>query len=843
MLSTTQGKFRFQSFEVDLQDRTLRRDGRAITINSRTFDLLAYFIRHPQHFITKDDLMDAVWPGSYAEESNLSQHIFLLRKALTGTQSGDKLLIAVPGRGYQFTPAVTELAEAIPEVHAPHAANIEPPIFLPERSASSGVEISEAKEFDEEDDDEPQRRKRNGLKRFLMDFRHPGPWHVLIITIIVVCLGFGGYFKWQRAHRPQPQFLGLVIADLQNNTTNPQFNEALSKALSIDLQQSPFLTVASETKVAQTLDEIDGRAAIRNAGNVEGTDRPLTPDRAREVCNHLNDQVYLTGDVSRFMMKYMVTVRAFDCSNGQGLAVSKGIGDTPDGIVMILDAVAIDLRKQLGGESPASIERYSKPLFGGRGASLEALKAFTDASHLESAGKLTESVTLFQHAVEIDSLFAQAFAELGTVYNNLGQHDLAAAAINRAYELRDSVAEPDRFAIIAAYNDTVTGDLQAGIRNYQSWASEYPNNPVPLVGLARLQVEAGKPALAIDPARRSLQLKAATSLPYVVLAHAQLALGQYEEAAKTCQLAIQRGVDDVQIHSLLMQSAFLRLDQPAMDVQVAWAKGKPAEPALQLELGLIDFAQGKARAAQAIIATALESYRTQGQTLLAERASAALPRIEAELGYIEAARGLLLRLPDTLDSEDVSVAWAEVGDTARAEAAMKRDLEAHPTDTLWQEYRVPQIRAAIALAQGQPAAAVDALVPAVPFDLRSFDTPSMRGRALLAARQPQLAEAEFHKVLEHPGIEPYSHNYALAQLGVARALAQEGKLVESGLAYKLALQIWKDADPDLPRLREAKAEYTKVLTEEASNKAAAAVRAAQLNAATKRSALVPAATR
>jgi len=832
-----QGKYRFQNFEVDLADRSLRRDGNTIAVSSRTFDLLVFLILNPQRVVTKDELLDALWPGSYAEESNLSQHIFLLRKALTGKQSGDKLLATVPGRGYQFATPVTVVAKPDGEVHTPRTersrleqSRLEQsglerskatPLFQSiEQIAEPADRISMRKRIDYDDYDDLLSPSRSRSSRFFAGFRHPGPWHVMIFTAIVAILGFGSYFGWKWKYGPKPESMTMVIASLQNTTSNPQFDEAIGTALSIDLQQSPFLIVASPAKIAQTLNEMDETSSAASA------DRPLTPELARQVCSHLNDKAYLTGDVRRFVMKYMVSLQAFDCASGRKLAGSKGIADTPDGIVAVLDKVAVDLRKQLGGESSGSVDRFSKPLFAGRGASLEALKDYSDATHLESSGKLVESVTLFQHAVEIDPLFAPAFAELGKVYSDLGEHDLASAALTRAYELRDSVDEPDRLFIISAYNDNVTGDIQAAIHNYQAWTAEYPRNPAPLVDLAKLENEIGEPALALDPARRSMQLNQAIPEPYVALARAQLNLGQFEEAAKTCQLALRRGIDDAQIHSLLMQTAFLRLDQPGMDAQVAWAKDRPAEPLIQSQLGLIDFAQGKVRTAQVIVANALDGYRKQGQTGLADQVSATLPRIEAELGLTGAAYGQLARLPETAEFSDIPVAWAEVGDVARAEAAAKRALDAHPTDTLWQEYRVPQIRAAVALTRGQPAVAVDALTSATSFDLRAFDTPSMRGRAFLAAHQPQLAEAEFHKVLDHPGIQPYSHDYPLAQLGLARALAQEGKMVEAGFAYKLVLQIWKDADPDLPPFREAKAEYARLTAEIARNSSTAALHAA-----------------
>jgi predicted Zn-dependent protease len=195
-----------------------------------------------------------------------------------------------------------------------------------------------------------------------------------------------------------------------------------------------------------------------------------------------------------------------------------------------------------------------------------------------------------------------------------------------------------------------------------------------------------------------------------------------------------------------------------------------------------------------------------------------MPRIEAELGLTDIAHALLTHMPAEVesgesgagDSFDIPVAWALTAEIARAEALLKSELEAHPTSTLWQEDYALQIRAAIALNQKQPEEAIEDLKPAEAFDLRSFDVPALRGRAYLAAQKPELAEAEFRKILNHSGIEPLSYNYPLAQLGLARALALEGKTAEAEDTYKMFFAAWKDADADLPRLKEAKAEYARL---------------------------------
>jgi DNA-binding winged helix-turn-helix (wHTH) protein/tetratricopeptide (TPR) repeat protein len=871
-----QGKYRFHDFEVDLAHRSLQRAGRAVAIRTETFELLAFLVLRPQRVITPEQLMDSVWPDFVVEEEDLNQQIFLLRKALLGTKSGDKLLVTVPGHGYQFVPPVTEVAEqdsdpsapmpeiAVAEAEDDHAAdsNADPGAGVhPEVPAERSVPVNLVKplvkpvnpanpadtdpesEFEpepvrheanaatseprhisfeeaaigdddsEEDFDEP--RSRRG---FFAGFLHPGPWHMAFITAIVIAAGFAALFYWRSSHRPVPESLGLVLADFDNTSGNPQFDPSLKTALTIDLQQSPFLKVATGEQITAQLPQMKtGQSPAPR----------LSPELAREACQRLNSQVYLTGVIANLESRFLVTIKAFNCATGQSLAASRGIADSPDTAVSVLDKVAVDIRKQLG-EPASSVAGFSKPLFADRTASLEAMKSYSDARLLRREGKLEESLTLLQHAVEIDPQFALAFIDLATVYTDLGQREPATAAIKRAYDLRGSVDEPHRLQIVAAYNDQVTGDILASIHNYKDWSEEYPRDPLPLLRLAERENQIGKPTLALEPAQRALKLNPADASAYAVLARTQLSLGQLAEAASTCQQAIDHHLDGGQIHGILLQIAFLHLDQPSIDAQIALSKDTPAAPYMMLQQALIDFAQGKVKIAEETYASAVDAYRKQSQKEAMDRTLSAMPRIESDLGFTQMTIALLSRMSESNESNpagasqpesnqsltggsaDISVAWAQAGEASRAQTLLKSELDAHPASILWEEDFASQIKAAIALGQQKPEDAIEALKPASAFDMRSFAVPALRGRAYLAANQPALAEAEFHKILDHPGIEPLSHNYPLAQLGLARALAQQGKTDEADSAYQAVLQTWKDADPDLPRLKEAKAEYLKL---------------------------------
>jgi eukaryotic-like serine/threonine-protein kinase len=798
-----QGKYRFIDFEVDLAHRSFRRAGQAIAISPRTFDLLVFFLQNPQRVVTKDELMKALWLGASVEESDLRQHIFLLRKALTGDQPGDKLLITVPGRGYEFTAPVTEeIPDLLPDPDSSQRFVLHYP--------KSSTRISAERVNERDDEADRPAHDDNPVKRAFSSILSPSPWQLAAGAAALVLLVVAGWLGWRWLHHSRPESLRIVVADFENSTGNLDFDLTLRTALIIDLRQSPFLQIATRDKLAPVLLELKGTGDSSDAARQAS---PFTGSLARQACRRLNDHAYITGEIHRFAQKYLVTLQAFGCERGSSLAASRGIADSPDGVLAVLDKVTLDLRAQLG-ETSASIARFNKPLFTGPVGSLEALRAYSDASYLALEGQLEDSLKVYRRAMELDPKFAMAYADMGMVYNNLGEKEPASVNLTKAYELRDAAGELNRLSIIASYNHIVTRDIQAAIRNDKQWAEEYPHDPVPLADLADLETQIGKPALALDPAKRALALNPDDGPSYVVLARAQMHTGQFEEAAHTCNQAISHHADDAQIHGFLMQIAFLRLDQQGIDEQLAWARArqndKAAESYMQSQQGLMDFALGKAKAAEAIFATVIDAYRKQGMSEQANNIAGEIARTEAELGYVETAYSTLSRLPTEASSPDIPVAWAETGETSRAQAILQRETAAHPFDTLGIEYQSSQVKGAIALNQHQPEAAIAALTPALPYDLRLFGAPSLRGKAYLAANQPSEAEAEFHKILDHPGIEPFSYNYPLAQLGLARALARQDKIVEAGFAYKIVLQIWKDADSDLPRLREAKAEYARL---------------------------------
>jgi DNA-binding winged helix-turn-helix (wHTH) protein/tetratricopeptide (TPR) repeat protein len=756
--------YRFEGFEMDPVNRLFKGAGRPISLHSRTFDLLLYMVRNGGRLLTKEELMSAVWRDTAVEESNLTQGIFLLRKALATNQpESSKLIVTVPGRGYRFEAQVEEV-EA--------------------RGVSGAEELPAAVPAVA-----PTQPRKAPARRRILGFALAG----VAATLLVVA-------GWLWHNRSVPgDHHEILLADFENATGDPGFDKALNIALAIDLKQSPWLEVSPDAKARNTLMLMQRKA-----------DEKLTPALAREVCQRMNDQAVLSGLVARFGQKFLVTLTASDCVSGQDLVETKAEADSRDDVPQAVDSVAGQMRKRLG-EPLKSVQRFNQPLLAKATGSLDALKAYSTAHDLGAQGKFQESVPLYQRAIELDPRLAIAYGDLSTAYSNLGEPALSAAASRKAYEMRDAADERDRLYITAAYHTYVVGDLHATIRDAETWSEVYPRDGAPLTRLADLRIQIGQPELAIDPAKRALAIDPKNAVAWIDLARAQLYAGHVDESIATCRLAIARKLDGPEIHGLLIFASFAKHDEAMLEAQSAWAKGTPAEPFITLEEMLTAVAGGRPRHGADLLDGVVEGYKHRGLGERAVRMRGGFPRLMAELGMTEAARKWLDELPPIAGSIDIPVAMAEVGYDAKAEAILHEDLSKYPDDTLWQYWRGPQIAAAIALSRNKPLEAVEALRRSIPYDLRDNEVPAMRGRAYLAAKQFDLAEREFQKVIDHPTAGIVSANVALAHLGVARARALAGNVTGSRDEYAKLFALWKDAEPDVPVLLQARSEYAKLL--------------------------------
>jgi DNA-binding winged helix-turn-helix (wHTH) protein/Flp pilus assembly protein TadD len=760
-------RYRFGSYEVNPADRTVENDGQPVAITSRAFDVLLYMVRNPQRLLTKEELLNAVWADAAVEEGNLSQSVFLLRKALTGDSRPEPFIVTVAGRGYQFAAAVEEIAPAIEA--RPDAEPMPVEQLAPVGPAMAG----------------PPARYHRLL------------WPGLGIAAAAICAFGVSHFL-----HGAPSLTGLrqlVLADFENRTGEMAFDHSLRKALEIDLQQSPYFTVLPEADSRQTLKLME-----------RSPDDALTAPLAREVCERNNSQAVLSGLIARFGGKYLITLDATDCASGKSLVESKIEATGRDDVLRALDSIAADIRGRLG-ESMASIRQFDVPLFPERTGSLDALRAYSEGVALVNRGKLHEAIPFFDHAIELDSDFAVARLSLSSVYYTLGERDLEIPNLSKAWALRDTVSERQRLAIAARYHQSVTGDVDETVRNYQQWTHIYPLDSAPWANLANAQsYYMAQYSSAIDAAKHGLALNPRVAFVYVILARAYVRAGQYGNADTICRQAIAAGLDGPEIHSLMLDTAFIRKDTAGVEAQMKWARGKPAESLISLSAAMIALSQGKARLGLDLFSQTAELYRKQGLKERGNLMLAASTRLLFDMGLIAQARKLVDGLPPIDGQTDLVVAAAELGETSRASAILARDLAEFPSDTLWQKVRGPQIQAAILLYGHKPLEAINELKSGVPYDLRNFDLNTMRGRAYLEAGRGQEAVAEYRKILDHQGVDPLSPDYPLAWLGAARGYALCKNIPESRDAYEHFFAAWKAADADVPALQQAKLEYAKL---------------------------------
>jgi DNA-binding winged helix-turn-helix (wHTH) protein/tetratricopeptide (TPR) repeat protein len=759
--------YRFGSFEVNPSERAVTDGGKPVAIPSRAFDVLLYMVRNPRRLLTKEELLNAVWSDAAVEEGNLSQSVFLLRKAFNGNSRPEPLIVTVPGRGYQFAAAVEEISTAV-----------EVPATAEQIPMEQGPLVDLA-------------------SRATPPARH-GRWLLLGLGIAAAAVGAFSVSHYPLAAPPLSGQRQLVLADFENRTGEMAFDHSLRKALEIDLQQSPFFTVLPEADSRQTLKLME-----------HSPDDALTAPLAREVCERNNSQAVLSGLIARFGGKYLITLDATDCAAGKSLVQSKTEAASRDDVLRALDRIAADMRGRLG-ESMASIRQFDAPLFPERTGSLDALRSYSEGVALVNQGKLHEAIPFLDHAIELDSDFAVARLSLSSVYYTLGERDLEIPNIAKAWALRDTVGERQRLAITARYHQSVTGDLDEAVRNYQQWTRTYPLDPAPWSSLANAESVIAQYPAAIDAAKHSLALNPKVAVVYVILARAYIRSSQYGNADTICRQAIAAGLDGADIHGLMLDTAFIRKDTAGVEAEMKWAQGKPAESLMLLRAAMIALSQGKARLGLDLFSQTAELYRKQGLKERGNLVLAASTRLLFDMGLIAEARELVDRLPPIDGQTDLIVAAAELGDTARASGILDHDLAEFPSDTLWQKVRGPQIRAALLLQGHKPLEAINELRSGVPYDLRTFDLNTLRGRAYLEAGKGQEAVAEYRKILDHQGVDPLSPDYPLAWLGAARGYALSKNIPESRDAYEHFFGVWKDADADVPALQQAKLEYAKV---------------------------------
>ncbi len=633
-------------------------------------------------------------------------------------------------------------------------------------------------------------------------------WRIAISVLIVALLVAGGLYYRSRQSNRLTDKDSIVLSDFDNKTTDSVFDGTLKQGLSVQLEQTPFLDLVSEDKINETL-KLMGRP----------TGERLTPEITREVCQRTGSKAMLTGSISELGSQYVIGLKAVNCNSGDLLAEAQQQAAGKELVLKALDSAAVSLRGKLG-ESLSSVQKYATPLDEATTPSLEALQAYTLAvKALVERDDNPATVSWAQRAVHLDPNFAIGYSLLGVGLHNLGELNLAAENIRKAYELRERVSELEKFNIESGYYNFVVGDLEKARQSCELWAQTYPRDDVPHVILSGLSWVVGQYDKGLTEAREALRLNPSSGNNYENLGFSYFFLNRLDEAQVTIEEAWAKKLDTPFLHLLEYNLAFMKNDSAVMEQQMAWATGKRGiEDVFLSAQGDTAAYSGQLGKADELSRRAVASAQHAGEKESAEAYETAAALREALFGYPADARkrATALQLSKGLDVEyQAALALALIGDTARVQALATDLSKQFPEDTIVQFKKMPTLNAQLALNRNEPLKAIEALQPAAPYELGIMGTGTglypvyVRGKAYLAARDGSKAAGEFQKIIDHRVLvlNPIG---ALAHLGLARAYVLQGDTIKAKAAYQDFLTLWKDADPDIPILREAKSEYAKL---------------------------------
>src|SRR5450432_2085490 len=633
-------------------------------------------------------------------------------------------------------------------------------------------------------------------------------------ALLVVLLAVAGFFYNTRHARALGQADTLILADFTNKTGDAIFDDTLRQGLAAQLQQSPFLSLVSEQRIQQTL-RLTGRPP----------ESKLTPAIVGDICQRVGSKVYVSGSISNMGSQYVIGVNAVNCQTGDYLAREQVIANGKENILKELGEVSTTLREKLG-ESLKTVQKLDTPIEQATTPSLEALQAYSlGRKTLQVKGDFTDAVPLLKRSIELDPKFAMAHAMLGTVYHNLGEKSLGADSTRKAYELRNRVSEWEKFYIESHYYHFVTGDLEKARQAYEFWAQIYPREPVPPTNLGDIYQTLGQYDRSFSEYREAVRLSPSEGLNAGNLVIGYIHLKRLDEARAAADDALSKNLDSPDLRLNLYQLAFLKNDLPGMAQQVAWAMGKPGKENLMLYMEADTAAySGKLAAAREFSRQAAASVAHAGEKEMQAGCEAAAALWEALYGNVPQARThASATLANSIGRDAqyaTALALALIGNSAYA-AAFADDLaKRFPDDTIVRFNYLPTLHAQIALnSPGGAAKAVEALAIASPYELgvsgnstywTSLYPVYIRGQAFLAAHQGIQAAAEFQKIVDWPGIVVNEPIGALAHLGLARSYALAGDAPRSRAAYDAFFTLWKNADADIPILKQARAEYSKI---------------------------------
>jgi eukaryotic-like serine/threonine-protein kinase len=817
-LSATQQLLRFGIFELNLATAELRKSGMLIKLQPQPFQLLAMLASRAGQVVTRDAIRMELWSvdSEVDFEHGVRQCIAQIRTALGDNAESPRYLETIPRHGYRFVAPVESRTVPVAGprlVESDSGERGRVPVLIGRGAgAPAAVAGALARSYAAAPDAEAVRGASDVADVHESRSR---VWRVRLLWIgfavlLIALLGGGLYWRSHKAPVLTEKDT-IVLADFDNSAGDPVFDDTLKQGLAIQLEQSPFLNVLSDRKVAGTLKLM----------NRSGSER-LTEDLAREVCLRTNSKAMLTGSIARLGHEYVLGLKAVDCNTGDVLADVQEQAPGKEAVLKALDAAAVSVRSRLG-ESLSSVQKYATPLEEATTPSLEALKAYSLGRKMWYAKGDTAALPFFKRAVELEPNFAMPYAGMALVYRDLNEVGRAAENAREAYELREKVSERERFAIESFYYTYATGELEKAAQVYELWQQTYPRDVRPYGNLAFIYASLGN----WEKTLQELLLGPNNAMSYANLGAAYANLNRLDEAEAVFKQAEERKLESEILLGNRYSLAFLKGDTARMAGLLSAAMGKPGTED-QLLAGQADTEgwYGKSKNAHKLTRWAMDSaeHNDAKESAASYQAAAALREVES--GNREQARAeanAALKLAPNRDVRSMAaLALARAGDTAEAEELAAELDKTFPLDTLVQRYWLPTIGAAVALERKEANRATELLKVASTIELGQ-PTPVtvllcpvyLRGEAYLMLYDGNAAAAEFQKFIDHRGVVVNFPWGALARLGLARAYALDAAKDPAArdkarVAYQNFLTLWKDADPDIPVYKQAKAEYARL---------------------------------
>ena len=634
------------------------------------------------------------------------------------------------------------------------------------------------------------------------------PLFIAAAALVVVVLVAGGLYFRSRQSSKLTEKDSVLLTDFVNTTGDAVFDGTLKQALAVQLAQSPYLNILPDSRVQR---------ALRFMGR--SPDERLTKDIAHEICLREGVKAMLTGSISGLGSHYVITLEAINAQTGDTLDREQVEADSKEQVLKSLDKSASSLREKLG-ESIGSVQKFATPLEAATTSSLDALKEFSIGEAFHSRFDDEGAIPHLQRAVELDPNFAMAWATLGVAYFNHSNTSQAVVSIRKAFDLKDRASERERFYISAHYYDEVTRELSKSIQTYEQWTQVYPRDHVAYDNLSLLHQESGQHDKGLANALTAMQIDPQDTYAYQNVATSYMYLGRFEESKSIAEQAIAKGVAPWTARVVLVDFAYVHHDEKGMQDQLDALKNSDGEAFLWQRKANGECALGKIKQAHTDYEHAIAISQSRGYTDFEPALRLSEADCDVETGSLQSVRqilaGVLAKPQDSDTRAGAALILAAAGDSTRAQQLIDELAKESPQDELLNQAYIPQVRAILSLEHNQPEQAVKQLESAIPFEFGGvprgveYGPNYTRGKAYLSLHDGTKAAAEYQKILDHQGVNAASPLYALSHLGLARAYALQNDAAKAKSAYQDFFALWKDADPDVPMLKAAKAEYDKI---------------------------------